>query len=360
VRPQLELAGYERLPVEIPAPTVTDGAVDAQIDGLRDRFADLEESRAPLADGDYAEIDIKGYVHSESIEGLSATDFLYEIGSGAVVPELDAELRGKRAGDILKFNAKLPERFGDRAGQEVSFQVLVKEAKRKVLPALTDAWVSEASELDTVEALRADVRSRLELLAMLEARLKIRDQVLDAVAALVAVDVPDSLVDQELERRVHGIFHQLEDQGATIPQYLEATGQTEAAFLATVREGAVTAVKIDLALRSLVVQEGLTVAEHEMEAELSRLAERSGQKPAALRRDFERRGLIETVRSDLAKTKAVQFLMDHAAVVDENGNPVDFSRTNEVDEAEREALAEHDYHDHEHEHDEHETHEETQ
>ena len=98
--------------------------------------------RRRSTDGDYAEIDIKGYVHDESIEGLTATDYLYEVGSGIVVPKLDEELRGKRPGDILKFNDTLPERFGERAGDEVSFQVLVKEAKRKVLPELTDEWVS--------------------------------------------------------------------------------------------------------------------------------------------------------------------------------------------------------------------------
>src|SRR5205814_2167273 len=105
-----------RLHVAVPA---ADSAVQAQVDALRERFADLEESSAPLAEGDYAEIDIKGYVHDTSIVGLTATDYLYDVGSGLLVPELDRELAGKRVGDILKFNAELPERFGERAGQEV-------------------------------------------------------------------------------------------------------------------------------------------------------------------------------------------------------------------------------------------------
>src|SRR6478736_5858011 len=122
VRPQVTVEGHDALTVEIPSPAIADEAVDRQVDTLRDRFAELEDSPRALEDGDYAEIDIKGYVHDESIEGLTATDYLYEVGSGIVVPKLDEELRGKRPGDILKFVDTLPERFGERAGEEVSFQ----------------------------------------------------------------------------------------------------------------------------------------------------------------------------------------------------------------------------------------------
>src|SRR5262249_40879264 len=146
----------------------------------------------------YAEIDITGYVHDETIEGLTATDYLYEVGSGGLVPKLDEELRGQRPGAILKFNETLPERFGERAGQDVAFQVLVKEAKRKVLPDLTDEWVSESSEFDTVDALRADARKRLELFARLRSQLMVRDRVLEAAAELVTIDLPDTLVQNEM------------------------------------------------------------------------------------------------------------------------------------------------------------------
>src|SRR5262249_22656859 len=128
VRPEVVVAGYGGLRGEIPSPPVTDEMVDSQVDPLRERFPALQEAPRSLADGDYAEIDITGYVHDETIEGLTATDYLYEVGSGGLVPKLDEELRGQRPGAILKFNETLPERFGERAGQDVAFQVLVKEA----------------------------------------------------------------------------------------------------------------------------------------------------------------------------------------------------------------------------------------
>jgi trigger factor len=325
VRPVVELEGYDALTVEIPSPAVPDEAVDAQVDGLRERFADLEESNAPLIDGNYAQIDIKGYVHDDVIDALTATDFLYEVGSGMLVPELDVELRGKRAGDILKFNAVLDDRFGERNGQEVAFQVLVKEAKRKVLPAADDEWASEASEFDTIDELRGDVRRRLELVGKVQGQMALRDKVLEAVADLVDIEVPEALVNQELRGRLEDLAHRLSHQGVTIEQYLAATGQDQEAFLAGLREGATAAVRADLALRAVVAQEAIEASDEDLDAEIARLAERVGQKPDKLRRDLGKRGGLEAVRSDLARGKALQFLVDHANAVDEDGNPVDLT-----------------------------------
>ena len=325
LRPVATLAGYDELRVEVPSPAVTDQAVDAQVDALRDRFADLTESAAPLTDGDYAEIDIKGYVHDEAIDGLTATDFLYEVGSELVVPRLDEELRGKRPGEILKFNDTLPERFGDRAGDEVAFQVLVKDAKRKVLPDVNDDWVSEVSEFDTVDELRVDIGKRLELVGTVQAQMAARDKVLEAAADLVDVEIPDALVQQEMERRLHDLAHRLEAQGADIARYLEATGQEQQVFVDSVRQGAIGGVRADLALRAVVAQEDVEVTEDELAAEVARLAERMEEKPAKVRRDLEHRGLLEAVRSDLARAKALQVMVDRATVVDEQGNPLDLT-----------------------------------
>jgi trigger factor len=325
VRPVIELAGYDPLRVEIPTPEVTDEAVDAQVDALRERFADLEDKTGPLTDGDYAQIDIKAYVHDEVVDALSATDYLYEAGSGGLVPKLDEELRGKRVGDILKFNDQLPERFGDRAGDEVSFQVLVKETKRKILPEPTDEWASDVSEFDTVDALRDDARNRLSLVAKVRAQMLVRDKVLDAVAQLVDTELPDALVTSETERRLHDLVHRLEHEGATLPDYLAATGQDQNAFVNQVRESATDAVRADLALRAVVNQEHIEATEDDVDREVDRLAERLGAKPAKVRRDLERGGMFEAVRSDIARGKALQLLVDHADVVDESGHPVDLT-----------------------------------
>jgi trigger factor len=325
LRPEVALDGYRGLRVEVPSPAVPDAQVDEQVEALRQRFADLEDSAAPLGDGDFAEIDIRGYVHDQEVDALTATDFLYEIGSGSLVPRLDDELRGKRPGEILKFVDQLPDRFGDRAGQEVAFQVLVKEAKRRLLPEITDEWASEVSEHDTVDSLRADIQARLVLMARIQTQMTARDRVLEAAAALVDVEIPEAMVERETEHRLHDLAHRLEERGATIPQYLEATGQSEQQLVASMREGATQGVRADLALRAVVAQEHIEATDDDVQREIDRLAERLEQKPGKVRTDLARRGALEAIASDISRSKALEFLVDQADVVDEEGNPVDLT-----------------------------------
>jgi trigger factor len=203
--------------------------------------------------------------------------------------------------------------------------VLVKEAKRKVLPEADDEWVSEVSEFDTVDALRQDIRDRLGLVGKVQAQMLVRDKVLDAAAALVDIEVPDALVANEMEGRLHDLVHRLEAQGLDIPQYLAATGQEQQPFLDTLRATSTDAVRADLALRAVVAQEHIEATDDDVSAEIDRLAERLEAKPDRVRKDLERRGAMEALRSDLARGKALRFLVDHAEVVDEEGNTVDLT-----------------------------------
>lgn len=325
VRPVVELSGYDALRVEIPWKPVDDEAVDAQVDQLRTRFADLTESDEPLTEGDFATIDVRGSIDGEEIEGLVATDFLYAVGSGVVVPELDEQLTGAEAGAGLQFTATLPERFGERAGQEVTFDVTVKETKRRVLPDVTDEWVDEVSEFETVDELRADIRRRIDVVSRVQAQMALRDKVLEAVADLVTIEVPEALTRQETERRLHDLLHRLEHEGLTLPQYLMLSGREEREFVEEVQAGAARAVLADLALRAVVTQESIEATDAELDAEIFRLAERFQEKPDRVRRDLEKRGVLEAVRSDIARGKALEFLVEHATVVDEQGEPIDLA-----------------------------------
>ncbi len=325
VRPVVNLTGYDELTVEIEFPAQDDEAVDKQVEGLRERFGDLEESTEPLIDGNYAEMDISGSVDGEPVDAMTATDFLYEVGSDGLTPALDEALRGKKPGDIVEFTDTLPERFAELAGQEVAFKVLVKDAKRKVLPELTDEWVAEVTEFETIEALREDSRERIGMVAKLQAQMALRDRVLDELSGLVPVEAPDALVSQDMERRLHDLMHRLEAQGMDIPNYLAATGQDQGSFVEGIREGSTKAVLADLGLRAVVVQEQIEASDEEMDAEIDRLAERMGEKPARVRRDLDKQGLLEAVRSDIARGKALEFLIDHTTVVDQDGNTIDLT-----------------------------------
>jgi len=171
------------------------------------------------------------------------------------------------------------------------------------------------------------VRQRLEMYARVQASMVMREKIFEAAAALVPEDVPETLVNSEMERRLHDLAHRLEEQGIrmTIPQYLAATDQDQQEFVDNVRGGATEAVRADLALRAVIAQEEIAATDEEVEAEVDRLAEQLNEKPAKVRKDLERRGVIEAVRSDIARGKALAFLMDHAEVVDADGEPVDLS-----------------------------------
>jgi trigger factor len=324
-RPVVQLSGYEGLRVELDFTPVDDEAVDRQIDQLRDRFADLEDSDDPLVDGAFASMDLAGTIDGEPVDALTASDLLYEVGSGGLVPALDEALRGAGPGAVIEFTDTLPERFGDQAGTEVSFRALVKDAKRKVLPELTDEWVTENTDAETVEALREESRRRIDLFGKLQAQMAMRDRVLDALAGLVDIEPPEPLVGQELESRLHDLVHRIEAQGLSIPQWLAATGQDQTEFLDQMRGGAAKAVLADLALRAIVVQEAIEPTDEELEAEIERLAERTGEKPQKVRKDLDRRGLLEAVRSDIARGKALQFVVDAAIALDSTGAEIDVS-----------------------------------
>jgi trigger factor len=316
VRPVVTIPGYQGLQVTLAPFAVTDEDVDRQVDRLRDQFGELTVVSRPARDGDHLTIDIKGYRHDQTIEPLTTDDLLYEVGSGSIVPELDEQLRGAKAGDIFRFNATVDD--GD-----VSFQVLVKEVKEKILPEVTDEWASDASEFETVQELRDETRNRLAELKRMQAQMALRDQAVQALAELVDEDMPEVLIDQEMERRLHDLSHRLESQGATLAQYLEATGMDQDQLVAELRQSSEQAVRADLALRAVADAESIEVDDADVEKEISTLSERLGQKPDQVRRQLERAERMPELRSDIRKGKAFNWLVDHVELVDEEGKSID-------------------------------------
>ncbi|HSH23624.1 MAG: trigger factor [Actinomycetota bacterium] len=317
VRPQVTVAGYGGLRVTIPSPLATEADVDAHIDRLRQQSAELRSVSRPALRGDHAFIDIAGEREGEPVPGLTADDYLYEVGSGIVVPELDDQLTGAKVGDILRFTAKVDE------GPSVSFRVLVKDVKERVLPAVTDEWVAAESEFETVEELRADVRQRLGAARRVQATLAVREETIKALVELVDVEAPEPLVRPEMERRLLELTRRLESKGATLAQYLQASQTTEEEFVAGLQAEAADGVKADLALRAVADAEDLEATDEEVGAEIARLAERMQRSATDVRRELERQEAMPTVRSDVRKAKALEWLVEHVEVVDEEGHPVD-------------------------------------
>jgi trigger factor len=318
VRPRVSIPGYDGLQVSLPTLAVSDEEIDQQLDRLRENDAELETVDRPAIDGDVVTIDLHGSDPSGA-EVVGVDDYSYTVGSASIVPELDPELHGSKPGSILAFEAPNPT---DPA-QGVSFRVLVKEVKVKKLPEATDEWTAENSEFETLAELRADISDRIGRVKLMTAQLALRQKGVEAIAGLVSDDdVPEVLVDEEVSERIHELQHRLESQHVSLSDYLSATGQQPDDLLTAVRADAQEAVKADLALRALVEAEELTASDEELDAEVAGMAERMGTTPVSLRDQLDTSGRTGAVRSELRKRKALQWLLDHLDLVDEEGNPM--------------------------------------
>jgi len=319
VRPTVSIAGYGGLVVTVPGVEVTDEEIDGQVDRIREQSGELEVVSRPVIDGDYVSIDLHG---TRTVgDDLDVEDYLYEVGSGSDVPGLDDQLRGSTVGDILQFNADLPG--PDGTTEPTSFRILVKDTKQKVLPDVTDAWAAEASEFDTVAALRDDLTKKLQQIKVMQAQMAVRPRALEALIELVQDDPPESLIEAEVRERLHDLGHRLEQRHISLDQFLQASGRDRAGLLAELRTEADRAVRADLALRALADAENMEVSDEELDAVVGDMAEQAGTTGADLRRRLDRAGRLPAVRSDQRKAKALEWLLDHVELVDEEGKPVD-------------------------------------
>jgi trigger factor len=316
VRPRLALAeaDYTGVKVERPSAEVTDEEVDEWVDRLRERFAELEPVERPVQEGDFVTIDLRATVNDEEVAEATRPDYLYFVGSQEFGPKLDGELAGKRPGDILRFNETLPERFGERGGSEVTLQALVKDVKARKLPDADDELAKTASEFDTMDELRADLRERLGEAKERESEAAIRDRALDAMIDAIDVDLPESLIDDETDHRIEHARERAERSGLTLEQVLEAQGWDEARLREDSRDHALRAIKSDLVLEGIARAEDLQVTADEIGAEVGRLAQAYGRDPKELAKALDRSGQIVTLAGDIIRGKALDLLVERADI----------------------------------------------
>ena len=317
VRPRLELteADYSGLKVAKPSVEVTDDDIDEWIDRLRERFAELEPADRPLIEGDFATIDVKAVAEGEDIDGLTRTDYLYFVGSGEFGPTLDAELLGKKAGEILKVTEEMGSGAGGALeGKPAELTVLIKDVKARRLPEADDDFAKTASEFDTLDQLRDDLRERLGEIKEREADAAVRDRVLDAMVDSVDVDIPETLIVDDTEHRVAHAKERAERAGLTVDEVLEAQGWDEDRLREDSRDHAIRAIKADLALEGVARAEKIEVDADDLGAEITSLAEAYGRDPKELAKQLERTGQIVTLAGDIIRGKALDLLVERAEI----------------------------------------------
>ncbi len=323
VRPTVTVTGYDKLIVDVDVEPIDDAAIEKQLDTLRDRHAELVDVDGVIEDGAYATIDISGSIDGEDVPGLTASDYLYNVGSGIIGAELDAQLVGKKAGDEIEFTDELSEQFGDNAGEEVSFKVSVKKVQTKDLPEATDEWIKENTEFENREAYEEDVRKRMGNLQILQAQMQARQKIMDALAELVTDEVPESFIEREVQARIDSMAQQSGINRDQLEEYLESLDEeARSEFNDNIRKESVTAIKSDLALRAIVVAEEIEATDEELEAEIAKFAESSKEKINKVRNRLKRPGVEKQVRFDIARNKAVKMVTETAVGRDSQGNEI--------------------------------------
>ncbi|MDQ3530290.1 MAG: trigger factor [Actinomycetota bacterium] len=330
VRPDITVPDYAGLQVPYPDWEVTEADVDAQLDQLRERFAELETVQRPVQTGDYAVITVTGERDGQQVEEASVTDLLYRVApektsqgeaSQNEQSELDRNLLGAQAGAILKFRDTLGDDYGeDLAGAEVDFTAIVKEVKHANLPDLDDDFAVTASEFDTIDELRDELRSTLTTQKLDYARSALRGRVVEAVSELVDVALPSGLVQQDVQLRLGRLAHQAEQYDISLEQFLSAAGGVEQA-VGQLEDEARKTVKAQLVLDAIGKQAGIDVEQGDLGAEVARQAARLGRPPQELAEYMTHPDRLAALVSDAFRRKTIDHVLESVQVLGAPSDP---------------------------------------
>jgi trigger factor len=318
VRPEISIKGQRELRVTIPSPVVTDADVDAQINRYLQTDAVLNPVDRPIVTGDLVTMDVHVQPIATEADPLDMTDFMYTVGSGSIAEGVDDLILGLKADEELKLNAP----FGD--GSVATFELTLKQVQERVLPELSDEWVAENSEWTSAEEMRDEILNQMRRRKIIEAQMSQRDAALIALSELVAEEAaPDVLVNTETNERLHDLGERLAAQKLTLEMYLQVTNQSPEELLATLRQDAVRAVRVDLAMRALVAAEHLEATPEEIDEELERTAEAMGVSADLLRTNLRDSGRVVSFAAEVSKMKASKWLSENVTYVDPEGVEID-------------------------------------
>jgi trigger factor len=315
VRPKAKLGDYRGLEVGRAEPEVPEDAVEAELDRLREGFASLEPVDREARKGDLVLIDYRGTADGEPFEGSEATDLMVELGAESLLPEFDRALAGASAGDRAEVEVRFPDdhRPESLAGKRGQFEVEVKEVREKELPELDDEFVAEASEFETVDQLREEVRSRIAAALEARAESEFREAAVEAAAAAARVELPKELV----HARAHEMWERLERSlkaRRLDPQaYLRMQGKTREQLVGDLESDAERALRREATLEAVADAEGIEVSEAEMLEALGPGEE--GQSPEQLLERLRASGRDALLREELRLRKAAQLIADAATPI---------------------------------------------
>jgi trigger factor len=328
--PPIEPGDYSTLTIHQKSPSVPESDVDGALDNLRNRGARYEPVVGRgIEKGDSVVMDLVRTAYAKQEEPLVVIageepprgqpqtdkheDVTVEIGAPANPPGFDDQLIGLREGVEKTFDVKYPADYeiAELAGSNVTYSVQVKAIRQRVVPALDDEFAKDLGEFENLEALRARIRADLEHEAGHEAEREERSELLKQLASRVTFDVPASLLDREIDRRMEEFVRRLMDQNID-PMKVNVNWEE---FREKQRDAASEAVRSALALDEVARREHIAVTEDDLQAEVERYAERSGRTVAAVRAKLEKEGGLARLYSGLRREKTVDFLLSKASKI---------------------------------------------
>jgi trigger factor len=310
VKPEVKLGEYKGLEVEDFDTNVTDEDITKELEALQSRHAELvvkEDGKAE--NGDTVVIDFEGFVDGEAFEGGKAENYSLELGSNSFIPGFEEQLVGLAAGESKDVEVSFPEEYhaAELAGKPAVFKVTLHEIKAKELPELDDEFAKDADdEVESLDELKEKIKTRLKNSKEHEAEHHLRDTVVEKAAANVEVEIPNVMIDTEINRMMQEFEQRLQTQGMNLELYFQFSGQDQNALREQMKEEAEKRVRFNLTLEAIATAENLEATEEDVDAELAKMAEMYNMTVENIKAAL---GGVEGIKADLKLNKAVDFLV---------------------------------------------------
>ena len=315
VKPEPKLGEYKGLEVTKLSTEVTDEEVEEQIQAQFARKAELEiKEDGAVEEGDTAVIDFEGFLGEEAFEGGKGEDYALEIGSGSFIPGFEEQLVGVKAGESKDVVVTFPEEYhaAELAGKEATFKVAVKEIKTKVLPELNDEFAKEIDpEVDSLDALRAKIKEQTAEQKKAESEGTLRDELVEKAAENAEMEIPQGMINTELDRMVQEFGQRLQMQGMNLELYFQFSGQNEEALREQMTPDAENRVRVALTLEAIAKAENVQVTEEDITAELDAMAAQFGMTVDQIKTALGGTAVLE---NDIKTKKTVELLVENAKI----------------------------------------------
>ena len=314
VLPKAQLGDYMGVEVGRAEPEVPTEIVEREVERIREGFARLDPIERAANLGDALLVDFEGTIEGKAFQGGKASDYLLELGGGQLLDGFEEQLVGVSAGDQRQVEVRFPDEYQAEqlAGRDATFTVNVKEVREKILPALDDDFASEASEFETLEELREDIRARLGEAVGQRIEQDFRVAAIDAALAGASVEVPEDLIIARATERWERVERQLSGRGMNPDSYLQMQGKTRQEVIEESRPDAETELKREALLAAVAEAEAIEVSEEEMIEALEHSAEHERTTPAKLLERLRANGRDAMVRDDIKTRKAIDLIAETA------------------------------------------------